>query len=283
MRDGCLNGDSEWQRSTYGFAADMIPATPFTARTPQKTCLDTPKSQNQTPSGSSALANYRLLYRGSLSLPDSYMSLDGLTFSARLESPMKHHLLENPLALALESMRGRQCLRFVGTVKLGDVWLDETGNVEMCVCTSIDFHLLKTSNSGTYILERFYPRSTLRISFVCYHILPHPHLSKQRFPFQVQGLSSVSRLPWEILVSREIMYLVLLFNWHYRWSRNYPRRCLRSNYLSHCLFSQITSCSDNTSSFSKASSNPCTKARWSNSSATSSYIRSNKGRWCKYP
>ncbi|KAL9712124.1 hypothetical protein Ac2012v2_005202 [Leucoagaricus gongylophorus] len=109
----------------------MIPATPFTARTPQKTCLDTPKSQNQTPSGSSALANYRLLYRGSLSLPDSYMSLDGLTFSARLESPMKHHLLENPLALALESMRGRQCLRFVGTVKLGDVWLDETGNVEM--------------------------------------------------------------------------------------------------------------------------------------------------------
>jgi hypothetical protein len=46
---------------------------------------------------------------------------------------MKHQLLENPLALALESMRGRQSLRFLGTVKLSEVWLDESGNVEMYV------------------------------------------------------------------------------------------------------------------------------------------------------
>ncbi|KAF5355131.1 hypothetical protein D9756_005564 [Leucocoprinus leucothites] len=117
----------------------MVPATSTTALTPRKTtktCSTTPKSLSQdqtcrTPSSSSVTANYRLLYRGALSLPDSYLLLDGLTFSARLESPMKHHLLENPLALALESMRGRQSLRFLGTVKLSDVWLDESGNVEM--------------------------------------------------------------------------------------------------------------------------------------------------------
>ncbi|KAG0691574.1 hypothetical protein DFH29DRAFT_1010746 [Suillus ampliporus] len=45
----------------------------------------------------------RLLYRGSLSLPDSYLLLDGLTFSANLLANM--NLLRNPLALALESMR----------------------------------------------------------------------------------------------------------------------------------------------------------------------------------
>ncbi|KAF9012632.1 hypothetical protein BDQ17DRAFT_1387292 [Cyathus striatus] len=55
---------------------------------------------------------YRLLYRGALSLPDSHLLLDGLTFAARLDSPSKHNsLLENPLALALESMRGRPSLR----------------------------------------------------------------------------------------------------------------------------------------------------------------------------
>lgn len=39
----------------------------------------------------------------------------------------------NPLALALESMRGRQSLRFKGTVCLQDVWMDDTGDVYMCV------------------------------------------------------------------------------------------------------------------------------------------------------
>ncbi|KAG9316337.1 hypothetical protein JVU11DRAFT_2368 [Chiua virens] len=37
----------------------------------------------------------------------------------------------NPLALALESMRGRPSLRFMGTVCLRDVWTDETGDVYM--------------------------------------------------------------------------------------------------------------------------------------------------------
>jgi hypothetical protein len=62
------------------------------------------------------------------------MVLDGLTFAARLDSPSKQstfHLLENPLALALESMRGRPSLRHMGTVNLKDVYMDESGSVEM--------------------------------------------------------------------------------------------------------------------------------------------------------
>ncbi|KAG6832089.1 hypothetical protein H0H87_002917 [Tephrocybe sp. NHM501043] len=80
--------------------------------------------------------SYRLLYRGALSLPDSDLLLDGLTFAARLDSPSKNnHLLQNPLALALESMRGRPSLRFMGVVKLHDdhLWLDESGGIEMDV------------------------------------------------------------------------------------------------------------------------------------------------------
>ena len=80
--------------------------------------------------------SYRLLYRGALSLPDSLLLLDGLTFAVRLNSPSKHSafdLLQNPLALALESMRGRPSLRFLGTVFLRDVWMDESGAVEMYV------------------------------------------------------------------------------------------------------------------------------------------------------
>ncbi|KAG6891022.1 hypothetical protein C0992_010995 [Termitomyces sp. T32_za158] len=82
----------------------------------------------------SALNSYRLLYRGALSLPDSHLLLDGLTFVARLDSPSKkNHLLQNPLALALESMRGRPSLRFMGVVKLHDenLCLDESGDIEM--------------------------------------------------------------------------------------------------------------------------------------------------------
>lgn len=81
---------------------------------------------------------HRLLYRGALSLPDSHLLLDGLTFTARLDSPSKNNqLLQNPLALALESMRGRPSLRFTGVVKLheGDMWWDESGGIEMSVQT----------------------------------------------------------------------------------------------------------------------------------------------------
>lgn len=78
--------------------------------------------------------SFRLLYRGALSLPDSLLLLDGLTFAARLDSPSKQntfHLLENPLALALESMRGRPTLKMLGVVNMKDVYLDESGRVEM--------------------------------------------------------------------------------------------------------------------------------------------------------
>lgn len=102
--------------------------------------------QNQTPKSKGVIAqtpptlskhlahSHRLLYRGALSLPDSLLLLDGITFAARLDSPSKHgsfNLLENPLALALESMRGRPTLRFLGTVQLKDVYLDESGGVIM--------------------------------------------------------------------------------------------------------------------------------------------------------
>ena len=95
----------------------------------------------------STTANHRLLYRGALELPDSYMVLDGLSFTLALDSGLsvpgerggsivmstpsgksKLDLLENPLALALESMRGRPTLRFLGTAKIADVHVDGSFN-----------------------------------------------------------------------------------------------------------------------------------------------------------
>jgi len=99
-----------------------------------------------TPSGtpgSHTTSAYRLLYRGAISLPDSLLVLDGLTFAARLDSPTKQsmfHLLENPLALALESMRGRPTLRFMGTISLKDIYMDESGGVEMYIYFLHDQH-----------------------------------------------------------------------------------------------------------------------------------------------
>ncbi|KAG8220447.1 hypothetical protein J3R82DRAFT_3141 [Butyriboletus roseoflavus] len=136
-----------------------LPLITITDVTPQKTSLPqslsvlstpTPTLTSDTPTPASsgkATDPYRLLYRGALSLPDSYLQLDGLAFSARLpnrqlsavqDSPScslsessARELMHNPLALALESMRGRQSLRFKGTVCLQDVWLDDTGDVYM--------------------------------------------------------------------------------------------------------------------------------------------------------
>lgn len=75
-----------------------------------------PRQKEFIPSSSSPLVPpsttpHRLLYRGSLTLPDSHLFLDGLTFT----SAEHRSLLENPLALALESMRGRKTLRLLGT------------------------------------------------------------------------------------------------------------------------------------------------------------------------
>ncbi|KAF8870479.1 hypothetical protein BD779DRAFT_1681099 [Infundibulicybe gibba] len=67
---------------------------------------------------------HRLLYRGALSLPDSDLLLDGITFTARLDA---QPLLDNPLALALESMRGRPSLRFLGAVQLRELCTDACG------------------------------------------------------------------------------------------------------------------------------------------------------------
>ncbi|KAJ3723561.1 hypothetical protein DFJ43DRAFT_645406 [Lentinula guzmanii] len=72
---------------------------------------------------------HRLLYRGSLSLPDSDLTLDGLTFSARINAG--HNLLENPLALDLESMRGRPTLRFMGVTSLKEIHMDDSGDITL--------------------------------------------------------------------------------------------------------------------------------------------------------
>ncbi|CAL1712014.1 unnamed protein product [Somion occarium] len=92
-----------------------------------------------TPSHSRHTSNaHRLLYRGALSLPDSYLLLDGLSFTtditdSHVTSTPSKRLLENPLALALESMRGRPNLHFLGTEKLSDVWLDTSRDVHVYV------------------------------------------------------------------------------------------------------------------------------------------------------
>ncbi|KAG2350972.1 hypothetical protein BDR05DRAFT_955118 [Suillus weaverae] len=77
----------------------------------------------------SEASSSRLLYRGSLSVPDSYILLDGLTFSTNLLA--KKDLLHNPLALALESMRGRPSLRLKGTESLKNICIDPSDDVCM--------------------------------------------------------------------------------------------------------------------------------------------------------
>jgi hypothetical protein len=91
---------------------------------------------------SPARPTHRLLYRGALSLPDSHIVLDGLTFVANpleharpfVSTPGAAELMDNPLALALETMRGRSSVRLLGEVRLDsmhDVWLDESGDVSL--------------------------------------------------------------------------------------------------------------------------------------------------------
>lgn len=80
---------------------------------------------------------HRLLYRGTLSLPDSHITLEGLSFTVNIgdvrASPRNGvDLLNNHLALALESMRGRP-LRYIGVTRLQDVYLDVAGAVIVCV------------------------------------------------------------------------------------------------------------------------------------------------------
>ena len=93
----------------------------------------------------SAATSHRLLYRGALELPDSYMTLDGLSFTLSLgpvssgnstvtstpSGKSNLDLLENPLALALESMRGRPTLQFLGETKISDVRVDGSFNANV--------------------------------------------------------------------------------------------------------------------------------------------------------
>ncbi|KAL4079317.1 hypothetical protein J3A83DRAFT_4368055 [Scleroderma citrinum] len=144
-----------------------MPSITITDATPRKNTV--PSLQLSTPSASSSSnSSYRLLYRGALSLPDSHILLDGLTFSACLpgnirqlpyDSPsnlqssdfLARDLIHNPLALALESMRGRPSLRLKGTIRLKDIWMDETGEIYM------DIHPSAT-------LSRVYIENTLCLS-----------------------------------------------------------------------------------------------------------------------
>jgi len=78
------------------------------------------------------------------------MVLDGLSFTLALDTvpsvpgergnpavtltpsgKSKLDLLENPLALALESMRGRPTLQFLGTTKIADVHVDGSFNANV--------------------------------------------------------------------------------------------------------------------------------------------------------
>ena len=90
-----------------------------------------------TPSKALAPA-HRLVYRGSLSLSDSHLLLDGLSFTVNAApthgSPA---LLNNTLALTLESLRGLP-LHLIGTVRVKDVWIEPSPtDISMCVAVSL--------------------------------------------------------------------------------------------------------------------------------------------------
>jgi hypothetical protein len=75
---------------------------------------------------------HRLLFRGSLSVPDSRLLLEGLSFTVPINDTRKSSvdLLQNPLALALESMRGRT-LALSGTTRVDAVHLDKMAEVDV--------------------------------------------------------------------------------------------------------------------------------------------------------
>lgn len=75
---------------------------------------------------------HRLLFRGSLSVPDSRLLLEGLSFTIPIDNTRSPgiNLLKNPLALALESMRGR-ALALSGISKVDGVQLDRMAEVDV--------------------------------------------------------------------------------------------------------------------------------------------------------
>ncbi|KAI9508395.1 hypothetical protein F5148DRAFT_1197031 [Russula earlei] len=78
--------------------------------------------------------SHRLLFRGSLSLSDSRLLLEGLSFTVPVDKTRSPgvHLLQNPLALALESMRGRT-LVLSGISRVDSVHLNRMAEVDVDV------------------------------------------------------------------------------------------------------------------------------------------------------
>ncbi|KAI0060596.1 hypothetical protein BV25DRAFT_1992891, partial [Artomyces pyxidatus] len=93
--------------------------------------------------------SHRLLYRGALSVPGSGLLLEGLSFTVPINNTRSPgvNLLENILALTLESMRGRT-LTLSGTSRVDSVYLDKSGEV------ALDIH-------PAAILSRLYLENTL--------------------------------------------------------------------------------------------------------------------------
>ena len=96
---------------------------------PQLTLVeDTPKltSYVYTP------PSHRLLFRGSLSVTDSRLLLEGLSFTVPIDNTRSPsiNLLKNSLALALESMRGR-ALALSGISRVDSLQLDRTAEVDV--------------------------------------------------------------------------------------------------------------------------------------------------------
>ncbi|KAF8262201.1 hypothetical protein EI94DRAFT_719554 [Lactarius quietus] len=76
--------------------------------------------------------SHRLLFRGSLSVPDSRLLLKGFSFTLPIDNTRSPsvRLLQNPLALSLESMRGRS-LALSGTTRVDAVLLDKMAEVDV--------------------------------------------------------------------------------------------------------------------------------------------------------
>ena len=112
---------------------------------------------------------HRLLYRGCLSLPDSHLLLDGLSFSVKLGDPHgSPALLNNPLALTLESLRGLP-LHLIGTSKVKDTWIDPPGDIFVYVASS---GCVRYSFTST---QRHPPRSRPHQDVFRKHFLPCPY------------------------------------------------------------------------------------------------------------
>jgi hypothetical protein len=115
---------------------------------------------------------HRLLYRGALSLPDTNLLLDGLTFFAPVLGTGLN-ILNNPLALALESMRGRPSLSFVRVEKLRDLCMDMSGDVRMSVSFKwVSINLMILHVLGTFTRMQFCLAYTSKTRFVCCHVHP---------------------------------------------------------------------------------------------------------------